>query len=59
MAGQQAEPTVGAVRVAAAFLRLPAPQLLDGLDAARLRFESFDYAPDTLERHRTSSDTKS
>lgn len=30
-----------------------------GLDPARLRFDSFDYAPDTLERQRTSSDTRS
>ena len=30
-----------------------------GADAGRLFFDSFDYAPDTLERQRTSADTKS
>ncbi len=30
-----------------------------GVDAARLLFDSFDYAPDTLERQRTSAATKS
>jgi CDP-4-dehydro-6-deoxyglucose reductase len=33
--------------------------VLRGADAGRLFFDSFDYAPDTLERHRTSADTKS
>jgi len=30
-----------------------------GVDSMRLRFDSFDYAPDTLERQRTTADTKS
>ena len=30
-----------------------------GLDSSRLWFDSFDYAPDTLERQRTTADTKS
>jgi len=30
-----------------------------GIDADRLFFDSFDYAPDTLERQRTSAATKS
>jgi CDP-4-dehydro-6-deoxyglucose reductase len=33
--------------------------VLRGVDAGRLFFDSFDYAPDTLERQRTSADTKS
>jgi CDP-4-dehydro-6-deoxyglucose reductase len=33
--------------------------VLRGVDASRLFFDSFDYAPDTLERQRTSADTKS
>ena len=32
---------------------------LRGVEANRLFFDSFDYAPDTLERHRMSADTKS
>ena len=30
-----------------------------GVDSSRLWFDSFDYAPDTLDRHRTKADTKS
>ena len=30
-----------------------------GADPARLFFDSFDYAPDTLERQRTTAATKS
>ena len=30
-----------------------------GVGAGRLFFDSFDYAPDTLDRHRTKADTKS
>jgi CDP-4-dehydro-6-deoxyglucose reductase len=33
--------------------------VLRGADAGRLFFDSFDYAPDTLERQWTSADTKS
>jgi CDP-4-dehydro-6-deoxyglucose reductase, E3 len=32
---------------------------LRGVEASRLFFDSFDYAPDTLERQRMSADTKS
>ena len=30
-----------------------------GADSSRLWFDSFDYAPDTLDRHRTTADTRS
>ncbi len=30
-----------------------------GVDPSRLKFDSFDYAPDTLDRQRTTADTKS
>jgi CDP-4-dehydro-6-deoxyglucose reductase len=30
-----------------------------GVDPARLWFDSFDYAPDTADRHRTTADTRS
>jgi CDP-4-dehydro-6-deoxyglucose reductase len=30
-----------------------------GVDSSRLWFDSFDYAPDTVDRHRTRADTKS
>ena len=30
-----------------------------GVDPSRLWFDSFDYAPDTLERQRTAADSKS
>jgi CDP-4-dehydro-6-deoxyglucose reductase len=30
-----------------------------GVDPSRLWFDSFDYAPDTVDRHRTTADTKS
>ncbi len=30
-----------------------------GVDPSRLRFDSFDYAPDTVDRHRSTADTKS
>jgi CDP-4-dehydro-6-deoxyglucose reductase len=30
-----------------------------GVEPSRLAFDSFDYAPDTVERHRTAADTKS
>jgi CDP-4-dehydro-6-deoxyglucose reductase, E3 len=30
-----------------------------GVDSSRLWFDSFDYAPDTLDRHRTTADTRS
>jgi CDP-4-dehydro-6-deoxyglucose reductase len=30
-----------------------------GVESSRLKFDSFDYAPDTLDRHRTTADTKS
>jgi hypothetical protein len=30
-----------------------------GVDSSRLWFDSFDYAPDTLDRQRTMADTKS
>jgi CDP-4-dehydro-6-deoxyglucose reductase, E3 len=30
-----------------------------GVEPSRLRFDSFDYAPDTVDRHRTTADTKS
>jgi CDP-4-dehydro-6-deoxyglucose reductase len=30
-----------------------------GVDPSRLWFDSFDYAPDTLDRHRTKADTRS
>jgi CDP-4-dehydro-6-deoxyglucose reductase len=33
--------------------------VLRGVEADRLFFDSFDYAPDSLERQRTSADTKS